>query len=416
MVLEQMQSRSMQQLSYVQSEAAGYLLLAIPAQVPPSANAHPLYERAIGLLGEGDGLPGWFAESVEPGTEPDHPVLRAFMADQADVLDLVAQAAALPEFRPPLNGLNYYEWPTPDLTGYRRLAILLVLAARDAALSGDAQVALERLDQLRRMAGHIAQGPVLISHVLADSIDSMRLRSLEYLMATREIPSAALKGLLAPPMALSSLERFHRALCREAQGLLHGFTVTAATPDIHALDGQNPSPLGAPNAVTRMWRAYFLPDDLRAARDIITRQMCLPVDSFTALEANLAAIGAAREAGQMGILSGIAAPDFTDALSLAMRHDALEKLGALALATTVFRDARGHWPTDVDDLVPAFIPSVPIDPFDGEPLKLKVTNGGVELYSVGPPPTDGNADPVRFRLGQSALMRYRIHPPLDINS
>lgn len=54
-----------------------------------------------------------------------------------------------------------------------------------------------------------------------------------------------------------------------------------------------------------------------------------------------------------------------------------------------FRQERGHWPAKLNDLVPAFLSAVPLDPFTGEPLRLAKLNHGVVVYSVG---TDGRGD------------------------
>ena len=409
LVLEQMQSRSMLELAQVQSEAASHLLVGVPGHVPPSTNARRHYDHAIQLLGDDKTLPEWFHEGNAPDAEPDLSARYAFLESKAQVLALVARATAMPFFRPPLKGINFYEWPLPDLKGFLRLARLLVLSARADLHTADVSAALARMDQMHRMAGHIAQGPFLISHVLADKIDTMRLRNLEYLMAKADIPAETLKAALELPEE-SSLERFKRTLCLEAQGQLHGFTLLATTTDIHATGGVATTMMGEPNAVTRMWRAYFLPADLRAARDIVARQMCLPADSFAHLKANLDVIEKARQDGEMGILSGIAVPNFASVLTPAMRHDALEKMGALALAATSFRESEGRWPANAASLVPVFITAVPEDPFDGTPLKLKAIDAGIELYSNGPTADDGRPAPIRFLLGRAAHAHYGIQP------
>ena len=38
--------------------------------------------------------------------------------------------------------------------------------------------------------------------------------------------------------------------------------------------------------------------------------------------------------------------------------------------------------------MPEFIPAVPQDQFDGKPLRMKKTDGGAVLYSIGPDMTD----------------------------
>jgi hypothetical protein len=70
------------------------------------------------------------------------------------------------------------------------------------------------------------------------------------------------------------------------------------------------------------------------------------------------------------------------------------RCAAAALAAELYRLAKGHWPERLDDLVPDYLPAVPTDPFDGRPLRLRRTEDGLIVYSVGPDGEDngGNLD------------------------
>jgi hypothetical protein len=58
------------------------------------------------------------------------------------------------------------------------------------------------------------------------------------------------------------------------------------------------------------------------------------------------------------------------------------------LATERFRQAEGKWPASLDQLRPRFLSEVPLDPFDGKPLRYKRLEDGVIVYSVGADGTD----------------------------
>jgi len=60
-----------------------------------------------------------------------------------------------------------------------------------------------------------------------------------------------------------------------------------------------------------------------------------------------------------------------------------------ALAAERFRLAHGTWPIALDDLMPQFLAAIPLDPYDGQPLKLRRYDEGIVIYSVGP---DGKDD------------------------
>jgi hypothetical protein len=60
-----------------------------------------------------------------------------------------------------------------------------------------------------------------------------------------------------------------------------------------------------------------------------------------------------------------------------------------ALAAERYRREKGRWPETLATLVPDYLDDVPIDPFDGQPLRLARPDDGLVVYSVGP---DGHDD------------------------
>jgi hypothetical protein len=59
------------------------------------------------------------------------------------------------------------------------------------------------------------------------------------------------------------------------------------------------------------------------------------------------------------------------------------RLATTTLAVERFRLARGKLPENLDELVPQFLPAVPLDPFDGQPLRYHLLAKGYVIYSVG---------------------------------
>ena len=95
--------------------------------------------------------------------------------------------------------------------------------------------------------------------------------------------------------------------------------------------------------------------------------------------------------------------------------DVYHQLIDLAIAASVYREVEGSYPETVDDLVPAFLENVPIDPYDGKALKIEKVPGGLDLYSAGPYPRDvaeGSRwqEPIHFYLGRKAYETYRVEP------
>jgi hypothetical protein len=54
-----------------------------------------------------------------------------------------------------------------------------------------------------------------------------------------------------------------------------------------------------------------------------------------------------------------------------------------AIALEVFRRRHGRWPETLAELTPSMLPALPIDRFDGLPLRYVMKDGKPMLYSVG---------------------------------
>jgi hypothetical protein len=85
-----------------------------------------------------------------------------------------------------------------------------------------------------------------------------------------------------------------------------------------------------------------------------------------------------------------------------------------ALAADRFRRNQGRWPGALDELVTAgLLSAVPLDPFDGQPLRLKRTAGGLILYSVGKDGQDDGGQRIRWDYvwGPSSARGFRLWDP-----
>ncbi len=76
------------------------------------------------------------------------------------------------------------------------------------------------------------------------------------------------------------------------------------------------------------------------------------------------------------------------------REHAYLRCMIVALAAERYRREKKVWPDNIDQLCPQFLAAVPLDPYDGKPLRYRRVKGGVVIYSVGHDVVDdgGNLD------------------------
>jgi hypothetical protein len=77
-------------------------------------------------------------------------------------------------------------------------------------------------------------------------------------------------------------------------------------------------------------------------------------------------------------------PSFLQFGRKACYHAAQLRMARLSCALERYRRTHGRYPGKLEDLVPAFLPSVPLDPGDGKPMRYQpLPEGGYLLYSIG---------------------------------
>jgi hypothetical protein len=73
------------------------------------------------------------------------------------------------------------------------------------------------------------------------------------------------------------------------------------------------------------------------------------------------------------------------------------RCGVTAVAVERYRQANSRWPERLDDLVPAYLSKMPIDLFDGQPLRFRRLKDGVIIYTVGEEHQDDGGQRVRIK-------------------
>jgi hypothetical protein len=90
------------------------------------------------------------------------------------------------------------------------------------------------------------------------------------------------------------------------------------------------------------------------------------------------------------IMSALLLPALSKASTRDANHRAQARVAQAALTVERYRLANeGKLPENLSLLVPRFMPSVPVDPFDGQPLRYKRLESGYVVYCIG---ADGKDD------------------------
>ena len=125
---------------------------------------------------------------------------------------------------------------------------------------------------------------------------------------------------------------------------------------------------------------------------------------------NLAARLEAETSQKYLIVSRMLLPTLTTASARAGENFARLQATQVGLALERYRLANQEkLPHNLDELVPTFLKTVPLDPFDGRPLRYRKLAKGYVVYSIGSDGTDDAGAEKRFRsAGSNASDPYDV--------
>src|SRR5262249_13200606 len=155
-----------------------------------------------------------------------------------------------------------------------------------------------------------------------------------------------------------------------------------ASPDIQAVTPMDA--LGEALFDSPLYRVFFLEDDLAGYRrhlQLMRENAAKPVHAM--LEGFDKHENSIRATRGGGVLAGLLLPATMKCLYASLDGDATRGVVRLGMAAAAYKAKHKKYPEKLAELVPDFIAEVPLDPFDGRPMRLRQEKGGIVIYSIG---------------------------------
>lgn len=92
------------------------------------------------------------------------------------------------------------------------------------------------------------------------------------------------------------------------------------------------------------------------------------------------------------MVAAMLVPAFDASFNAAARDIANCRMAQVVIACEKFQRRNGRLPNDLDELVPEFLPAIPSDPSDGQPLRYIASEQECKVYSVGRNRKDDRGD------------------------
>lgn len=322
---------------------------------------------------------------VEPNVRYSPGVIEQARRELTDSADAVQLARTMKEHpfghRELVLKPNPIETLLPDTQDTRLVADLLrwdvVLATED----GDARRAADDLLALLNTARSIGDEPTMISQLVRIAIRAITVNAIERCFAQNTSPpnlvelQAALTAEAEEPLLLYGV-RGERAM---TDRLFENMQKDVVRPDDLSKGATGNNPLGG----LGWWRYRAnLPAEHAFALEWLSKYVEIAKRPVHEQPPLIAAIPEPPNDGQH-VLTRLLLPAVDRVAHAHWRSTAQLRCAVAGIACERFRQQHKRWPNALNELVPAFLPAVPLDPFDGQPLRYSKWEDGVVVYSVG---------------------------------
>ncbi len=324
------------------------------------------------------------AQPQDRFAEELHKWMEGYLADHADALSILHEAARNPATRYDFDLGKGFEAPIPNLLQLRGSAQLLQMEAYVAAEDGDRARAADAVAAALAMDRPMREAPTLIMQMMRLALRSMACITLKRVLpmvAFSDEQLAQLQAAVAEtwdPEALTNAFIFERA-----SGLSAFERPQLFLPQIQQADNWFPGAASLAAGVVRfsMTASGDRERYLKYMTDMIDASR-RPVPEALDIMENMGKELSSRRSFIPGFAEMVI-PNLMRCETQAARGDAFLFGARAALALERYRLANGRPPAQIAELVPVFLPSLPLDPFDGQPLRYVADDRGYTFYSVG---------------------------------
>jgi hypothetical protein len=432
----------------------------IPPPTAPEDNARSAVEDAFGMLAGNQNVPNGM-RMVAPGRamvgwgQPDArnsdftnswEDFGAGIAANSPAIDLLHQVLVRPKLDFQLDYSKGTRMLVPQLAPMKRSAQMLDAAAIYELHNGDPGAASTNIITLLVLVHKDSADGLLISHLVRIAMTAIAIGPTWELLQSTNVNDSQLGAVqnawqrmdfLSDAENSFVMERIWMSVNIEKSRASHeGFKDTVSWTGSGGFGGSSggstwsqmledftQGPRSA--AGEAMWRSSWSYSAemlqlqsgqivLDAVRAMQTSQTHFYKTNLDTMSSRLSSLGFTNTGGV--VVHALKIPDLREefggynflgnVLAKTLRMETARDVVVTAIALKRFQLKHGKWPDTLGLLVPEFLPSVPIDPYDGKLLKYRSnTDGTFLLYSIGDDGMDdgGDTTPVRPTWGTTIV-------------
>jgi len=315
---------------------------------------------------------------TEPMPEEMKALIIQYIADNNEAIELLHAGAAIEHCRYPIDLSAGFATLMPDLTEIRSGLYLLKLEAVLHAEHGDGESAISSVKACFGIAHSLAKEPITISQLVRSACQNNAATTIEYCVNRIKFTDEQLIELIECTRNSERITNMTYAFVGErCYGLSFFMAPGSVDP---ALVGNIPfQPLLA------LYKAVGMADsDAIIYLDFMDEYMKITqLPLHQRQEAAKAVEARFQSTSRIHVLLHVMMPALARITTIDTRNIAQLLTARVGLAIERYRLAVGRLPGNLSELVPVYLESVPIDPFDGNELRYKRLDTGFVVYSIG---------------------------------
>jgi len=386
---------------------------------------------AMHMAAPGRALIGWQRPDIRDHATNTWKEVQQALQREVSALQLLEQLVDKPGLDFHLDYTQGFFLLLPHLAPLKRAANALSIAAMCALRRADANAATKEIRAMLALAKGMEHEPLVISQLVRMGIVHMTMATQWELLQSTNLNQEPLAEIQMTWMEQQFLQPAEEALAMEramAEHMLAQMRQSSAqfrrcadgwasgpsrgNPSVNALE--KIAGVTALKALEMQWRsAWSYPHELKTLRGDqglleairLARNQGYFGNALRQQEASMAqlGIGIVKDKSDDGF--AYRQPELKNLFSSSvithqiLIHRVLVAEVACSLAVTALALKRyelrnGHYPSALAQLVPDFVPAVPRDPVDGQPLRYRINSDGTFLlYSIGEDGVDDGGDP-----------------------
>lgn len=314
-----------------------------------------------------------YVEEIPPVGEPwpEKELVEEYLGDNAEALEaLYAAAAAGGGVRFPHNFQEDFWGINLPTSWMRQCGRLMWLDAHFHAHIGDIAGTAEALRAAFSVGKTLERDPVIVSFLVRVVLDAIAIEETTKLMYQIQFSDSELTSFQSELRSANYGADLHCSMVGDRTATMHAYN------DLEWC-GFDPLPAKILNLAIPVVKVRHaeLTDNLVEATK-------LP------LHEALATINRKGEwvPGELSMIDYIVNQGYgSQEICIEVGARAVARASTLdaAIAAELYRREHGSFPNTIDELVPTYLPEMPLDPYDGQPMRYLVDDAGIVAYSIG---------------------------------